>query len=143
MIDYLPTLQFSPEKCTDCKICELTCSASKEQGFNRHLARLQIERIDIDRVILRSCQLCTHPACVAACPWHAVELAGGLHVVVIDPDDCVGCRRCVEACPHHALVMPAGRRVPVVCDYCAGRPACVEVCPTGALTYGSLQAQSD
>lgn len=131
----LPILQFDPDRCTDCKICELVCSSVKEQAFNRHLARLRIERLGPDRVAMYSCQLCAHPACVEACPWHAIELADGLHVVVIDARDCVGCGLCVAACPYHALSDWPGRRVPVVCDFCGNHPACVEACPTAALAF--------
>jgi Fe-S-cluster-containing dehydrogenase component len=135
VLEFLKTLQFYSEKCTDCKLCELTCSAEREQGFSRHLARLRIERIGLAQVEMHNCRLCAVPACVEACPWHAIEVADGLHVVVIDPDDCVGCGDCVEACPYNALRMRPGRLVPLVCDFCAGHPACVEACPTGAIVY--------
>jgi carbon-monoxide dehydrogenase iron sulfur subunit len=137
----LRTLQFYPDKCTDCKLCELVCSAAKEQMFNRHLARLRIERLDLAQVAMHSCRLCAHPACVEACPWHAVELADGLHMVVIDSRDCMGCGECVEACPYYALSMWPDRKVPVVCDFCGNHPACVEACPTGALAFEFSQAR--
>lgn len=135
MNDSLRTLQFYPAKCTDCKLCELACSAAREQVFNRHLARLRIERVDLVRVEMHSCRLCEQPACVEACPWHAVEVADGLRAVLIDARDCVSCGKCVEACPYHAMSMWPERIVPVVCDHCAGEPACVGACPTGALAY--------
>lgn len=128
-------LQFYPEKCTDCKLCEMACSAAKEQAFNHHLARLRIERADLARMEMHNCRLCAVPACVEACPWYAIEVADGLHIVVIDPQDCVGCGDCVDACPYNALRLWPGRLVPLVCDFCAGHPACVEACPTGAIVF--------
>ena len=135
MNEPLRTLQFYPDKCTDCKLCELVCSSAKEQVFNRHLARLRVKRLDLIRVELHSCRLCAHPACVEACPYHAIEVADGLQIVTIDPRDCTGCGKCIEACPYHALSMWPNRAVPVVCDFCAGHPDCVEACPTDALMF--------
>jgi len=131
----LKTLQFNPDKCTACHLCELACSAAKEQAYNRHLSRLRIERVEMARVEMHNCQLCAAPACVEACPWHAIEIAHGLQIVIIDPDDCVGCGQCVDACPYHAMSMWPGRLIPLVCDFCAGHPACVEACPTGAIVF--------
>ncbi|MBN1315691.1 MAG: 4Fe-4S dicluster domain-containing protein [Anaerolineales bacterium] len=107
----------------------------KEQAFNRHLARIKIERIDLVHVRMRSCQLCGNPACVEACPWHAIEYSDGLHMIVVDVRDCVGCGLCVDACPFQAISMWPDRDIPVVCDFCAGHPVCVEVCPAGALAF--------
>jgi carbon-monoxide dehydrogenase iron sulfur subunit len=131
----LRILQFNPEKCTDCKLCELACSVAKEQAYNRHLARLRIERVQLAEVELHNCKLCAVPGCVEACPWYAIEVADGLQIVTIDVQDCVGCGDCVDSCPHHALRMWPGRLAPLVCDFCAGNPACAAACPTGAITY--------
>jgi carbon-monoxide dehydrogenase iron sulfur subunit len=140
MFESMKTIQFYPDECTDCKLCELTCSATREQGFNRHIARLQVERVGLAQAELHICRLCAAPACVEACPWHAIEVADGLHVVVIDARDCVGCGACVEECPYGALKMWPQRLVPLVCDFCAGHPACVDACPTGAIAFGYSKA---
>ena len=80
--------------------------------------------------------LCEHPACVASCPFYAIEVADGRGAVVIDPLDCTGCGLCVTACPHGALTQVPGLRVPLVCDFCAGDPRCVRACPVdGAISY--------
>ena len=44
MLNGLKTIALNADKCTDCKICELTCSAAKEGAFNPTKARLHIDR---------------------------------------------------------------------------------------------------
>ena len=63
----------------------MVCSAAKEQGFNVAKARLHIEADGPISFRWTICRRCAVPACVTACPTHAVELAGGLGIVVIDP----------------------------------------------------------
>ena len=141
MYEPLKTLQFYPDKCTDCRLCELTCSAAKEQAYNHQLSRLRIERVGMAQVEMHNCRLCAVPACVEACPWHAIEVGNGLQIVIVDPQDCVGCGKCVDACPYGAMKMWPARQVPLVCDFCAGHPACVEVCPTGALVFDYAETE--
>ena len=135
MAEFYKQIVLDEERCTGCLICELTCSAAKEKGFNRGKARLRIEREGPTSFSLRICQRCEVPACVTACPFHAVEVADGLGIVVIDPQDCTGCGECVTACPYGALSQWPDRRVPVRCDFCAEAPECVRSCPNEALAY--------
>lgn len=123
------------DKCTDCKICELLCSATREHVFNRGKARLHVERQGLLDVSLSICHLCESPACVTSCPTRAVEVSDGLHLVHISPADCISCGLCVRACPHGALSLWQPKRVPIICDFCAGHPKCVDGCPWSALVY--------
>ncbi len=135
MAEFYKKIVLDEERCTGCAICELACSAAKEKGFNRGKARLRIEREGPTSFGLRICQRCEVPACVMACPFHAVEVADGLGIVVIDSQDCTGCGECVRACPHEALSQWPDRRVPACCDFCAETPECVRACPNEALVY--------
>jgi len=123
-------------RCTGCRVCQAVCSAAKEQGFNLAKARLRIEADGPLSFRLEVCRRCEVPACVVACPTHAVEMADGLGIVVIDSQDCTGCGACVRACPYGGLSQWPRRRVPVCCDFCAESPECVSACPYGALSYG-------
>lgn len=55
--------------------------------------------------------------------------------MIIDEEQCIGCRACNVACPFgHAHYDPVAR-ISVKCDYCGGEPECVRVCEAGAVSY--------
>ena len=48
----------------------------------------------------RTCNHCTNPACVAACPSGALYKRGEDGIVLVSQDACRGWRACVVACPY-------------------------------------------
>jgi len=112
-----------------------------------------------------ACQQCDNAPCVKVCPVKATwsEPDG---IVVIDYNQCIGCRCCMAACPYGARHfnwaephLPAGelnpdthvlgnrprmRGVVEKCTFCVQRtrkglyPACHDACPTGARVFGNL-----
>ncbi len=83
----------------------------------------------------RLCNHCTHPACLDACPRHAIEKRGEDGIVLVDQDRCHGYRFCVEACPYKKVYFDPQRQVTTKCIFCLPRleegvaPACARQCP--------------
>jgi len=66
------------EKCTGCRLCELTCSAIKTGKFNPRDSRIKVCLVGIPEipvpVILENCDYCFgSPVCVRFCLPKAIE----------------------------------------------------------------------
>jgi nitrate reductase beta subunit len=69
----------------------------------------------------RICNHCTYPACVAACPRHAIYKRPEDGIVLIDQERCRGYRKCVEACPDKKALYRPSTRVSEKCVGCYPR----------------------
>ena len=93
--------------------------------------------------VKHQCMHCIEPACVSACPVHALTKTD-TGAVTWDAGRCIGCRYCMLACPFHIprfeWDVPIGDIAK--CTLCQDRllegkgPNCAEWCPTGALISG-------
>ena len=93
-------------KCVGCMSCTVACKAEngsppgvvyrpvvqEETGKYPDVAR---------RFTPRPCMQCENPPCVAVCPVNATYPRPD-GVVVIDYEQCIGCRYCITACPYGA-----------------------------------------
>lgn len=157
------------KRCIGCDACTLACKA--EQGtprgvlFSRVYRRLYGKYPNVKGFFLPIlCNHCEDPACMKACPSHAIyKTPEG--IVVIDEDRCTGARACVAACPYGAIFFPEGdglyfpgyetpyeafhrkyrkKNTAMKCDFCLHRlrrgmePACVAACPAEARIFGDL-----
>ena len=65
-------------------------------------------------------------------------------LVLVNYDDCIGCRYCMMACPYDARYFDEERGVVDKCTFCVHRldagqpPACVETCIGGARHFGDI-----
>jgi molybdopterin-containing oxidoreductase family iron-sulfur binding subunit len=93
-------------RCVGCHACTISCVAEnklppgvvyrpvleEEFGTYPNVGR---------RFIPRPCMQCEKPPCVPVCPVHATY-TNEEGVVVVDYDQCIGCRACLTACPYGA-----------------------------------------
>jgi molybdopterin-containing oxidoreductase family iron-sulfur binding subunit len=99
-------------KCVGCSACTIACVAEnklppgvvsrpvleEELGTYPNVTR---------RFLPRPCMQCDAPPCVPVCPVFATYKDEN-GVVVIDYDQCIGCRYCVTACPYAARTFDFG-----------------------------------
>lgn len=99
-------------KCVGCHACTVACVAEnhlppgvvyrpvleEEFGTYPNVAR---------RFTPRPCMQCDAPPCVPVCPVNATYKNDD-GVVVVDYDQCIGCRYCVTACPYGARTFDFG-----------------------------------
>lgn len=90
-----------------------------------------------------ACMHCEKPACVEVCPAAAItKRADG--VVLINQDQCIGCRYCQWACPYGVPQFDETKGVMSKCTFCEDllaqgqNPACVDACPMRAIEFGDI-----
>ena len=96
-----------------------------------------------------SCNHCSKPACIDACPTGRIYKEDTYGIVLANEEiPCISCGRCQKACPWEApqfYTILKERPVMVKCDLCMERivtglnPACVAACPMRALEAGELK----
>ncbi len=100
-------------KCVGCHACTISCVAENklppgvvyrpvledEMGTYPNVTR---------RFIPRPCMQCDNPPCTDVCPVNATYKNDD-GVVVVDYDQCIGCRYCVTACPYAARTFDFGQ----------------------------------
>lgn len=130
-------LKVEEEKCWGCKACEVACKQENRAPDGVRLMRIVEDgphRID-DRwhFVFRAnrCRHCQDPACVVACPSDSI-LQRADAVVVLERDNCSGCRACITACPYGAIDFDESAGVAAKCNLCHHRldngllPACAD-----------------
>jgi len=115
-------------KCVGCHACTIACVAEnklppgvvyrpvieEEFGTYPNVGR---------RFLPRPCMQCDNPPCVPVCPVTATY-KNEEGVVVVDYDQCIGCRACLTACPYGARTsdfgLTYGEGLPVAAGQIAG-----------------------
>jgi Fe-S-cluster-containing dehydrogenase component len=135
------------KRCVGCSDCVVACQTENNVpiGYCRDwIVEETIGAYPDLKMEIRSerCNHCEDAPCVRCCPTSASHIAEG-GIVLVEPDDCIGCKACIASCPYDArFVHPEG--YVDKCTFCIHRvrdgkqPACVSVCPTMAMIFGDL-----
>lgn len=116
-------------KCIGCHACTIACVAENKLPPGVVYRPVMIEEIGTYpnvtmRFTPRPCMQCDEPPCVPVCPVNATYRDEN-GVVIVDYDQCIGCRYCVTACPYGARTFDFGNtyteETPVAAGLIAGR----------------------
>jgi Fe-S-cluster-containing hydrogenase component 2 len=143
-------------KCTGCRTCETSCSASnhkvmvdgeKLKGLgDPWLANIRVQHFNPDVDIPNVCQMCPDAPCVVACPVEphpetkrkALYRNDEFSTITCDTERCIGCSSCALACENERagviIPNPETGSPERMCTLCSGDPNCVKTCPYGALS---------
>jgi anaerobic dimethyl sulfoxide reductase subunit B (iron-sulfur subunit) len=151
---------FDGSACTDCKACQIACQDKNSNppvmmwrrvfqygGGNwvpdNSVAGLFRASNVYSYSVSTACMHCQEPLCLEVCPAKAIYKRDD-GVVLIDQDQCIGCRYCEWACPYGAPVFDQVKGVMSKCNFCEDllaqgeNPACVDSCVMRALDFGDL-----
>jgi anaerobic carbon-monoxide dehydrogenase iron sulfur subunit len=141
-----------PERCLGCKTCEFECALAHTTASTLVEAlysgapfqpRVHVEALG-DFGMPMQCRHCEDAPCVVVCPTGAVHRVSDRSLVLLDQENCIGCRLCLLVCPFGVIEMARTGKAVVKCDQCIQRtelgqePACVAGCPTGALQFDEI-----
>lgn len=159
------------ERCIGCWSCAVICKSENDIPLGMWWNRILTEGDGLDTPheehgelamswLPLACQHCDEPPCEKVCPTSAT-FVNDEGVVLVNADDCIGCRYCMAACPYGVRVfnwgeperapdfdygMVESRPVGTVekCTLCVHRlaegqvPSCVWSCPLQARIFGDL-----
>lgn len=133
------------DNCVNCGNCATACrnyngTPDGEEGRRKVV---EYETGADERIyVSTSCMHCEQPSCMTVCPAHAISKGRG-GVVVVDTEQCIGCKYCYQACPYG--VPHYNAKGMDKCDCCLGSgvalgdsPHCVDACRFDALHYGPI-----
>lgn len=162
------------ERCVGCNTCTLACKMENNVPQGMLWNRVVTEGSDVPDGVIGTypnihrsvypiaCQHCENPACMRVCPTGAT-FKDENGAVLINYDNCIGCRMCMAACPYnvrvfnwnkpvrdpefnygHKNVQVREKGVVEKCTFCKERtsegkdPMCVTCCPFDARVFGDL-----
>ena len=129
-------LVFNPSRCIGCRLCEHYCSMIHFGASNPSKSRIRILRDHKSQIdIAIYCHQCTDPPCIEACEYEALSQDPETGAILVDDENCVGCRKCITECPYAVPTINPDTKKILICNLCEGEPKCVEICPENAIQY--------
>lgn len=145
-------------KCSGCKTCQVACKDRSDIEVGKQWRRTYeycggswtegeqgtYHQDVFAYYISISCNHCSNPVCVKACPTGAMYKERSTGLVKVNQDLCIGCESCARACPYDAPQIDPQRKVMTKCDGCSDRvakglkPSCVMSCPQRALDFALI-----
>lgn len=138
-------------KCVGCHACTIACVAENKLPPGVVYRPVLEEEIGTypnvtRRFTPRPCMQCDNPPCVPVCPvdatWKRVD-----GIVVIDYEQCIGCRYCITACPYGARTFDFGatytKGTPVGTGLVLGRQGAAEYELASNFEYGQPWSRHD
>jgi Fe-S-cluster-containing hydrogenase component 2 len=137
-------LVFETKKCIGCRLCVQICSSTHFEVTNPKKSRIRIIRDDENQQDLAIyCHNCVDAKCITACEFDALSRDSETNAIIVNEEECVGCRRCIEDCPFdHPIIHPTENFI-LICDLCKGNPTCVDICPENAINYLNIDGGED
>ena len=135
MNTFYDTLRIEEQLCAaGCTACRDKCSEVRKGKGARGTGIREIHLPDLGVHLAHTCNQCSEPACLDACPTGAVSKDVVDGIVRIDEKKCLGCGLCSLACPYGGIDFHAGLQKAAKCDLCDGSPQCEEACPVNAIS---------
>ncbi|MDY6821687.1 MAG: 4Fe-4S dicluster domain-containing protein [Deferribacterota bacterium] len=154
---------FDQNRCMGCDACVVACK--DWNNVNPGPAEWRRKYVEEDGSfpnlaifnLVMSCNHCTNPACLKACPVGAIYKREEDGIVLVDRSLCINILACKAACPFSAPQFADDKSEPTKdttwqvphpmqkCTFCWDRledglpPACVASCPQRALDYGTVE----
>jgi anaerobic dimethyl sulfoxide reductase subunit B (iron-sulfur subunit) len=152
---------FDASACSGCKACVIACKSKNalpvginyrqvlQYGGGDWLPHHSDKTIMVPNNLFvysmsSACMHCDNPLCVDGCPAGALEKREADGIVLVDADQCIGCRYCEWMCPYGAPQFDEEDGKMIKCDFCVDllekgeEPFCTASCVMRALEFGPM-----